>query len=230
MMRLTVARATLAASLALAFALPASAESVTAAAGLQGWVSSNGASNEAQPMGNTYTGNEFGSRFNSWAAFFIPAGTTWNSATLSLAPSAYGDAPPSVIGIFDFTAGLDPLLNTFHPGTDVYSDLGSGAQYGSVTAYDSPLTFNLNGAALGDINASAGSYFVIGFTNQTLNALPSPEDGGSGIYMGGIGPGGAPIELTLSTVAAVPEPATYGMMLAGLALVGATARRRRSQA
>ena len=30
----------------------------------------------------------------------------------------------------------------------------------------------LNGAALADINAVSGSYFVIGFTNQTLNAVP----------------------------------------------------------
>lgn len=228
MMRFTVARSTAACLVALAFALPASAESVTSAAGVQGWVNSNGGSNEAAPSGNTFTGNESGMRFNSWAAFFIPSGTTWQSATLSLAPSAYGGAPASVIGIFDFTAGLEPLLNTFHPGADVFSDLGSGAQYASVTAYDSPLTFNLNSAALGDINASAGSYFVIGFTNQTLNAVPSLDDDSIGIYMGGIGPGGAPIELTLSTVAAVPEPATYGMLLAGLGLVGTTLRRRRN--
>jgi hypothetical protein len=210
---------------ALAAALPAHAESISAIAQLQGWVNSNGGSNEATPLGNTYTGNDNDMRYNSYAAFFIPAGTTWQSATLSLSPSVYGDAPPSVIGLFDVEGGLQPLLNTFHPGTDVFADLGSGTQYASATLYDSPASITLNGAALADINAVSGSYFVIGFTNQTLNAVPA-EAGNQGIYLGGIR--SEPyIELTLSTVPAVPEPGTYAMLLAGLAVAGWTARRRR---
>ncbi len=213
-------------ALALAAALPAHADSVTAVAQLQGWVNSNGGSNEAVPLNNTYTGNDTGLRFNSWAAFFIPAGTTWNSATLSLSPSAYGNAPPSVIGLFDVDGGLQPFLNTFHPGTGVYDDLGSGMQYAAATLYDSPVDITLNGAALADINGVAGSYFVIGFTNQTLNA-ESPDAGDGGIYLGGIR--AEPfIELTLSTVPAVPEPGTYAMLLAGLAVSGIAVRRRRN--
>jgi hypothetical protein len=209
----------------LATALPAQADSVTEIAQLQGWVNSNGGSNEATPLGNTYTGNDTGLRFNSWAAFFIPAGTTWESATLSLSPSVYGDAPASVIGLFDVDGGLQPFLNTFHPGTDVFADLGSGNQYASATLYDSPAIITLNGAALADINAVSGSYFVIGFTNQTLNAVPV-DAGDQGIYLGGIR--AEPyIELTLSTVPAVPEPGTYAMLLAGLAVAGMAARRRR---
>lgn len=220
-----VIRLAAACTLALAAALPAHADSVTEIAQLQGWVNSNGGSNEAAPFGNTYTGNEFGLSFNSWAAFFIPAGTTWASATLSLSPSVYGDAPPSVIGLFDVDGGLQPLLNTFHPGTAVFNDLGSGTQYGAATLYDSPASITLNGAALADINAVSGSYFVIGFTNQTLNGVPVESVDG-GIYLGGIG--AEPyIELTLSTVPAVPEPGTYVMLLAGLAVAGVAARRRR---
>ncbi|GGY57943.1 PEP-CTERM sorting domain-containing protein [Pseudoduganella albidiflava] len=210
---------------ALAAALPAHAESISAIAQVQGWVNSNGGSNEATPLGNTFTGNETGMRFNSWAAFFIPAGTTWASATLSLSPSVYGNAPPSVIGLFDVEGGLQPLLNTFEPGTGVFADLGSGTRYAAATLHDSPVDISLNGAALADINALAGAYFVIGFTNQTLNAVPV-EAGDQGIYLGGIR--NEPyLELTLSTVPAVPEPGTYAMLLAGLAVAGVAARRRR---
>ena len=46
--------------LAVAAALPARADSVTEIAQLQGWVNSNGGSNEATPLGNTYTGNDTG--------------------------------------------------------------------------------------------------------------------------------------------------------------------------
>ena len=222
----SAARLVAACTLAFAAALPAHADSVTQIAQLQGWVNSNGGSNEATPLGNTYTGNDTGLRFNSWAAFFIPAGTTWASATLSLSPSVYGNAPPSVIGLFDVDDGLQPFLNTFHPGTGVYDDLGSGTQYAAATLYDSPASITLNGAALGDINAVGGSYFVIGFTNQTLNAV-SPDAGDGGIYLGGIR--AEPyIELTLSSVPAVPEPGTYAMLLAGLAVAGAAARQRRA--
>jgi PEP-CTERM motif len=218
------ARLATACALALASTLPAHADTVTQIAQLQGWVNSNGGSNEAIPFGNTYTGNEFGLRFNSWAAFFIPAGTTWASATLSLSPSAYGDAPPSVIALFDVDGGLEPFLNTFHPGTEVYDDLGSGMQYGAATLYDSPASITLNGAALAGINGASGAYFVIGFTNQTLNGVPADTVDG-GIYLGGIG--SEPyLELTLSTVPAVPEPGTHAMLLAGLAVAGAAARRR----
>ncbi|USX24324.1 PEPxxWA-CTERM sorting domain-containing protein [Oxalobacteraceae bacterium OTU3CINTB1] len=42
-------------------------------------------------------------------------------------------------------------------------------------------------------------------------------------------PTGLRVEFTNSTVAPVPEPETYAMMLGGLALVGAIARRRKSK-
>jgi len=84
--------------------------------------------------------------------------------------------------------------------------------------------FNANGLVLkgtqvstGDIDVwtlasgplSAGSYFL-----QISGTVMSKA---AGVYSAG------------ATVSAVPEPATYGMMLGGLALVGAVAARRKAK-
>ena len=64
-------------------------------------------------------------------------------------------------------------------------------------------------------------------TNYTFNV--SLADGAQGIVfssVGGDGYSGAVLD-NVSLTAAVPEPETYGMMLAGLGLVGAIARRRK---
>jgi len=56
---------------------------------------------------------------------------------------------------------------------------------------------------------------------------------GSGLQLvagGGGGFGGGSLSLTYTYAAAVPEPETYALMLAGLAVVGAAAKRRRKPA
>jgi hypothetical protein len=193
---------------------------------LQGWVNDKGGSNEALPRNNTFTGSENGMRFNSWAAFFIPAGGNYTGATLSLAPSSYGAIPPSVIGLYEVSTPFSSLDNTFHPGTDVFKDLGDGRQYGSATMSNSSLSITLNGRALADINASGGKMFVIGFTNETLNALPAMGFGeGQGIYVGGT-PNRPREVMTLNLVSAVPEPASWASMTLGLGVLGVALRRR----
>ncbi|MFA9215660.1 MAG: NF038120 family PEP-CTERM protein [Sphingomonadaceae bacterium] len=199
---------------------------ITVSSQLQGWVNSRGGSDEATPNNNTFTGNESYMRFNSWAMFFIPTGS-YTSATLSLTPSAFGNAPPSTIALFEVSTPLSGFLNTFHPGEDVFADLGSGRQYAAVTLYDQPVSFQLNGRGLADINASAsaGHYFLIGFTNQTLNALPL-SNADDGIYISGVGRNMTPLQLELGQLAPVPEPASYAMLLGGLGLLALWRRRR----
>ncbi|WP_167761413.1 NF038120 family PEP-CTERM protein [Duganella callida] len=200
-------------SMGMMMAAPAHAE-VTAIEQMQGWITNFGMPNRPGPDSNNYTGNETGRRFNSWASFYIPAGQ-YASATLSLTPSFYGDAPPSVIGLFDVDTPYSTMQEDVFLGAGVYKDLGSGRQYGSATLYDSPVTITLNGRALADINAKAGGYFLIGFTNQTMNALPLTAPDG-GIYISGFGRNQNLMELHL---AAVPEPSTWAAMLAGLSLL-----------
>jgi hypothetical protein len=215
----------LAAALGLG-AAPAFADVILSSVG-EGWVNSRGGSNEAAPVNNTYTGNEFSMRFNSWVAFRIPAGS-YTSATLSITPSFYGAAQPSMIGLFDVTAPYSGFSNTFHPGIDVFNDLGSGRQYAAATLYDQPLDIKLNGRGLADVNGAVDHFFLIGFTNQTLNALP-PNSAAAGIYINGTGR--TLMHLKLGTAAAkaadVPEPASWMSMGGGLALLAGALRRRR---
>jgi hypothetical protein len=193
---------------------------------LEGWVSSVGGSDEAAPQNNTFTGSENGQRYNSWASFYIPAGN-YQSATLTLTPGSYGDLGPAVIGLFDVAAPMSAFQNTFHPGVDIFNDLGSGREYASASFYDQPLSITLNGRALADINAAGGGYFLIGFTNKTLNAQPIRSESvlGSGIYISGNGRNQTRMELDLG-LAPVPEPATWMTLGAGLLLLGAVVRRR----
>jgi hypothetical protein len=215
---------------ALTGAASAQAE-VTTYSALNGWVASNGLSDEGAPLNNTFTGSEHGNRYNSWAAFFIPAGT-YTSATISMTPGSYGDGGPAILGLFDVSTPFESLYNGFNPGVGAYDDLGTGRQYGQGTFYDQPLSITLNGRALADINAASGAYFLIGFTNQTVNAQPVRTEGelGSGIYISGNGRDATPLQLNLGQVAAVPEPAEWLMMGAGLLLVGLLARRRLASA
>jgi hypothetical protein len=205
-------------------AAPAQAN-VTSIEVMQGWVNSDGGSNRPGPDSNNYTGVEISQRFNSWAAFYIPAGH-YTSATLSLTPSTYGAAVPSIIGLFQVDTPFATMEQDFMQGTGVYKDLGSGRQYASVTLFNSPVSFDLNGRGLADINLAAGSFFLIGFTNQTTNALPLNADA-AGIYISGFGRNQHLMELELGQAAPVPEPSTWAAMVAGLALLGLRTRQQR---
>jgi hypothetical protein len=108
----------------------------------------------------------------------------------------------------DFTASL--FSYSFQPGTglditglDLYKSDGTLVTKGTALIDDGIQQWQLTTTGL-----SAASYYV----QVNGNVLSQP-----GIYSGSV-----------ATVAAVPEPATYGMLLGGLALVGAIARRRKS--
>ena len=220
-----IRRALTVSALAAIYSISAQAETVYIDSTLQGWVNSSGGQIEPSPTHNMFTGNEFSQRYNSYAAFFIPSGR-YSSATISVNPSVYGNAGANLIELYDVSTPLSDLINTSHPGSGVFADLGSGSEYGSATLSDTYTTFALGGSFISDANsaASAGHYLLIGFTNATLNAQPSGAQQDDGIYIGGVGLQEAPILLTLAT-AAVPEPSSWALMIAGFGLVG-TIRRR----
>jgi hypothetical protein len=212
-------------AIATAALLMASAASaaVTVASFAQGWVNSQGSSNGASDDNNTFTGNEYGARFNSWAAFYIPTGV-FTSADLEVLASPYGVSSANQINMYSVTTLYSALLNQTG-GVAAYDDLGDGSLYGFASMLNSLTTTSLGGTAVQDINAAAGSIFIVGFTNATLN-LQNPEGVDFGIYTNG-SEAGHPI-LTLGTTAAVPEPATWAMMITGFGMAGVSLRRRRS--
>ena len=77
------------------------------------------------------------------------------------------------------------------------------------------------------VNQSYTAPFVAG--NNTIKLFHN--DNGNGIAGGQfhLNSGSVQFSADITYTAAVPEPETYAMLLAGLGLVGATARRRRAQ-
>lgn len=112
----------------------------------------------------------------------------------------------NTVGIFDIDNGmpdLDSWLNLYNADGTLLTQHDDGGRYDAGTnhPWDSYLTYNF--AAAGDYVIAVGR-----FPNQPLNF-------------------GQDYTLNISTVAAVPEPETYAMLVAGLAAVG-FARRRKS--
>nr|WP_310525336.1 PEPxxWA-CTERM sorting domain-containing protein [Polymorphobacter sp.] len=206
---------------ALVMAGSAQAASITSFA--QGWVNSAGNGNGASSGNNTFTGNEFSDRYNSWAAFALPAGTI-SSATLTLKPSPYQVFTPHIIEIHAVTTSFADLASS-SSGIAGYTDLGDGALFASVSLLSTQVTFSLSAAAISAINASAGGNFIIGFTNVTLNGVPSGPTDDFGIY-----PGGNLADGTVLNFGTVPEPASWAMLIGGFGLTGAAMRRRRNRA
>lgn len=166
------------------------------------------------------------------------SGNIWNFSaainnTLSSAPvggriSGFGfNGNPEIVGA---TPGTGPFTNAV---------INAGfPQIGGQTSIDFCLTANNNcsgGGGGGVVNgATATQTFSLSFANNPTTAvtfdnfilryqsITGSNLGTSGIGLGtgggGFDPGGG----------AVPEPATWAMLIAGFGLVGAAARRRRS--
>jgi hypothetical protein len=197
--------------------LPALAVTVTSNA--QGWVNSAGGTNGAYADNNTFTGNEFGNRFDSFASFNLSGLTgSFSSATLQLNVATYSLAGPFTVSIHD--------VSSQPTGVSGYNDTRSGATYATFSASSNDLlSIALSSQAVADINAHLGDTFYIGFTNDTLNAQQSISNVDTGAYFNESADGSyAPPQLIL---AAVPEPQTYALLLAGLGAIGFKASRRR---
>ena len=206
--------------------------SMTFNSNLQGWVNSAGFGNGGANGHNTFTGNEFGARFNSWASFSLPASSgTVVTASLQLPLLRYPFQNPDqqTVGVNDVDTPLASFVSSTS-GVNGYNDLGTGNPYGTVTGANEIHTVVLSAQAVADINAAIGGDFILGFTNLTLNPL-DPNGVDIGIYTNGLTANNPQLILEM-TGCAVPEPAGITVLAIGITSLGVCAgvRRRRMAA
>ena len=163
------------------------------------------------------------------------AGENITSATLTFyaGNGSNTSATSETLGLFDYTGSINALIGNSQNNVGIYNDLGNGNSYGTAVVANGPIqqfSVTLSQAAIAGLNAAAHNQtdtrFVIGgsllsisgpFANEQLFAIFGPQTA--------LAPAAF---LSLETsVAAVPEPATWAMMILGFAGVGFMAYRRR---
>lgn len=122
-------------------------------------------------------------------------------------------ASVKVLGGYTNNLGRADEINLF----DASGNLVDRLTYGDNAAAGGPRTQNASGWA--------GSFAALGANDATQWVLASVGDAESS-YRSLSGAIGSPGFTTYAVAAPVPEPETYAMLLAGLGIIGAVARRR----
>lgn len=197
-----------------------------------GWYSNTGNHNPSN--NNNITGDNGALDYNSFYAFDLAALSGQNVLSVTVNFSAdgqYRSADPSeTLGLFDVTTPISTLINGTG-GTSAYSDLGSGTSFGTFEYISSNFPMRafsvaLNSAAVSSINAllsGSGTLFGIGSSLLSLDSDPSSVET---LFSSSSGGNRATASLTIETgtLAPVPLPATFLLLLAGIGGLGAFAR------
>ncbi|MFZ2538609.1 MAG: FxDxF family PEP-CTERM protein [Oscillospiraceae bacterium] len=174
----------------------------------------------------------------------IPANTYWEP--IAGAPTEFLEIRNNLAGIAQEGVNFAELDSVGTSGIQQTFNLAS-ASIGSLSWFYSPRPGNtevgvndyevlLNGSNIYTLTSSignaTGNTIWTEFTVNNLNLLAGDNTlTFKSIFVPGVvvheGANIDNISLTATSVAAVPEPETYGMMLAGLAMLGFVSRRRR---
>ena len=174
-----------------------------------------------------------------------------SAATFDLGSSDQLGSPNSFSATFNNTIGatsgtlsftlqgfstLDGFFGVDHVWTDQFSLSLNGATIGSgyfrlggggSTSWTGTGNFSCTTCGIGQTNSGGQATF----SNVALNSLTAGINTVTFAYAGNNeGFGNESWKISGAVVTAVPEPETYAMMLAGLGLMGAIARRRKSKA
>lgn len=203
-----------------------------------GWYTNNGFTAGVTNI-NVGSSNLNGAVYNNYLAFNVTGLSNQNitSATLTF----YGgngvntSSTSETLSLFDYAGSINQLLSD-QSNVGIWTDLGNGDSYGTAAVAAGPIqqfSVTLSAAAIADLNAAAHNQsdnrFVIGgslssisspFANEQLFAIFGPQ--------AALAPAAV---LNLETsVAAVPEPSTWAMMILGFVGVGIMTYRRRKTA
>jgi hypothetical protein len=184
-------------------------------------------SNTAGTMGTVTVGYNAGGNFSALVANY----PSWNPAATWADGAVVANAPPQANGIMKLTGGTSNV-NTLTFSTAVVNPvfaIWSLGQPGLVAS------FNFIGATPIYVAGGASAEFGGSAISVAGNDVSGSEGNGTVMFMGTYSslswtnPGyenwyGYNVGMT----AAVPEPETYALLLAGLGVVGALARRRRA--
>jgi hypothetical protein len=139
--------------------------------------------------------------------FSLVSTTAWTSGSLDTYLNLIGSSPDQPIGAYlPSTQALVPTATGFFV---LQADLGTQTLNGPSGPF-SP-TFSLNRGALG--------MYIVGFLNTSADGIIATANSGA-LFETGSGN-------TINPVAAVPEPATWGMMLLGFVGLAFAFRQRR---
>jgi hypothetical protein len=155
---------------------------------------------------------------------FASAGLDWSkllSVTLTTSHLVSNSSGTNfALTAWDVTTDVNELLVPQVGRSDIFVDLQSGIKYSSVDVdFDNAPQYELvfNNAGVNAVR-TASRYFAVGASINTLTDIHES-------YMFPEGSNTAWLSLTFATP--VPEADTYGMVLAGLSVIGFVGRRRK---
>jgi hypothetical protein len=188
---------------------------------------------DAGPVATTGpTSNINLSSFTAWSTFVADAtgaSSTWDFAILG-GSSGTGAGDISQLASEPVTAGTyanTDLENIYTLTTSVYAtSLGTANSVTAASTATNSFVNTIFDGGAGDAGSGVGgSIFATGTGTGALD-LYYQTSGGADSLLASATLNVAGNAIDFSTAAAVPEPGTYGLMMAGLVAVGAIVRRR----